>query len=48
MITIEIQHLDELLNSLDKDKFKDALNIAMKKSMFTLERTAKINTPVDT
>jgi len=48
MIKVEIQNIEELIRSFGKINVQKALNNAMKKSLFTLERTAKINTPVKT
>lgn len=48
MIEVQIKDIDELIKSFGKLNVQGALNKAIKKSIFTLERTAKINTPVDT
>ena len=48
MIDIRIYWVEELVNSLWGDKIKQALSTSIKKWIFLIERTAKINTPVDT
>lgn len=48
MIEVSIKNIDELISSLWKIDVRSALNRALQKSIFTVERTAKINTPVRT
>lgn len=48
MIGIEIKNIDELVEKLRGFDLVWTLNNAIKKSIFILERNAKINTPVRT
>lgn len=44
----EIKGLDEFLRKIGEMSVKKVLNKSIRKSIFTVERTAKRNTPVDT
>lgn len=48
MIEIRINNIDEVVRVFGKLKVKDMLNNALRKSVYTVERTAKENTPVRT
>ena len=43
----EIKWLDEFLRKIGELSVQKVLNASIKKSIFTIERQAKINTPVD-
>ena len=48
MISIEIKNINDLVKKIGAMNTKKAIDTAIKKSIFMIERTAKINTPVDT
>jgi len=48
MIDIQFDGVNELVKKLMSLKGKDAINTAIKKSIYVLQREAKIQTPVDT
>lgn len=48
MIDIEITNIDEVIKELSVKKFTNMIDNTIQTSVFTLERTAKIHTPVVT
>lgn len=48
MLNIEFEWLNDFVVKLSKLRGEDAINRAIKKWIFTIERAAKIETPVDT
>lgn len=48
MLDIELEGVNELVLKLSNMKGKEAINRAIKKSIYVIERRAKMETPVDT
>lgn len=48
MLNLEVEWVNDFVMKLSAMKGKDAINRAIKKGIFVLERQSKIETPVDT
>lgn len=48
MLNLEVEGVNDFVMKLNRLQWKEAINRGIKKSIFTIERQSKIETPVDT